>query len=125
MSDPKRPSSQDTAGLRDSPQPQPLSKRPVWALAVFILGVLCSLVVGWISIDYAAGQARGEPPSMAMVSTIFLAPFLIAGLPLLLAGSTGVARPWSRRRPWLPWLIVRRDRLVHVMLDRRLLLIIS
>jgi hypothetical protein len=63
-------------------------------------------MVGWISAGYASDLARGAPPSIAMASTIALAPFLIGGLALLLAGSLGVARPWSERRPWLPWTIV-------------------
>ena len=80
--------------------------RPRWALPVFILGVLCSLMVGWISATWAQELAQGAPPSLAMGYSFAEVPFLIAGLPLLLAGTFGVARPWRRQRPWLPAAIV-------------------
>ena len=92
---------------QDDPPPRPRSfERPHWALPVFILGVLCSLMIGWISARWAQDLAQGASPSLAMASTFALAPFLIAGLPLLLAGTLGVARPWRRQRPWLPAAIV-------------------
>jgi hypothetical protein len=54
----------------------------------------------------AQDLAQGPSPSLAMASTFALAPFLIAGLPLLLAGTLGVALPWRRQRPWVPAAIV-------------------
>jgi hypothetical protein len=33
-------------------------------------------------------------------------PFLLLGVPLLLFGALGVARPWTARRPWTRLVII-------------------
>jgi hypothetical protein len=76
------------------------------AVVVLVAGIVCLLVVAWISANYAAGQVEDESPSLSFVYTIFLAPFLLASVPLLLIGSLYAVRPWSASRPWLPWAIV-------------------
>lgn len=84
---------------------QTAAERPRWALPALLIGIGCSLVIAWGSIDSAAGQAEGEGPS-SMVYTMRMTPFLLVGVPTMLAGAWGVVRPWSRRRPWLPWTAV-------------------
>ena len=50
-------------------------------------GVLCSLVVYWMSTDYAIGQAQGDPPSIAMAYAFGELPFLAASTILMLSGA--------------------------------------
>ena len=76
---------------------------PRRALATLVIGVACSLVVAWISLDFYTGHAHGEAPSVSFVYGLRQAPFLLVGIPLMLIGSWRVVRPWSSRRPWLPW----------------------
>ncbi len=83
----------------------PSTTRPRWALPVLIAGILCSVVVGWQSADYFRRVAAGEPPSVMMLYTISLIPLLAIGLGLLVPGAVATVRPWSSRRPWLPWLV--------------------
>jgi hypothetical protein len=78
-------------------------RMPRWSLPALLLGIACSLATAWISVDAARGQTQGEGPSIAMVYMLRAAPFLLVGLPLMLIGSVGAVRPWSRGRPWLPW----------------------
>ena len=85
------------------PAEEPIPTRPWWAHPVLAAGILCSLGVAWISARYFAGQAEGDPPSQAMAYGFAQAPFLVAGIPLLLIGSLATIRPWTRGRPWLPW----------------------
>ena len=33
-------------------------------------------------------------------------PFLLLGVPLLLFGALGVARPWTARRPWARLVVI-------------------
>jgi hypothetical protein len=83
----------------DGPRP-----RPRWALPSLILGIACSLAIAWISADYAAYLARGGSPAVSFVYTMYAAPVLIVGIPLLIAGALGVVRPWTFERPWLRWI---------------------
>jgi hypothetical protein len=80
--------------------------RPGWAWPALAIGIASSLVVAWIEADNAAALARGEPPSLSFVYALRMVPFLLAGLPLLLAGAVGVLRPWTDGRPWLVWVAV-------------------
>ncbi len=66
-----------------------------------MLGLACSLVVAWIEADYAAALARDEPPSLSFVYALRMAPFLLAGGPLLLAGVVGVLSPCPRPALWV------------------------
>jgi hypothetical protein len=77
-----------------------------WGVAALVAGLICSVVVGLISAGYALALARGEPPSIAMVSMIADAPFLLVGFPLLLIGSLRVMRPWAVGRPRLNLVVV-------------------
>ena len=88
------------------PPSQSSSARPRWALPVLLVGLVCLLVVAVVSALYFAGQAEGDAPSLALAYLVLLGPFLLIGLPLVLAGSLGLARPWAHRRPWLPIAIV-------------------
>jgi hypothetical protein len=85
-------------GLATAP---PSTTVPRWAVPAFVVGVICYLVIAWISADYFAGLARGDPPSLAMAFMFKQLPFLLVGVPLLLAGAMGIARPWTARRSWL------------------------
>jgi hypothetical protein len=64
---------------------RPIASRLAWALLA--LGVLCSLVVYWMSTDYAIGQAQGDPPSIAMAYTFVELPWLVGGTVLMLSGA--------------------------------------
>ena len=86
--------------------PSPLTKRPRWALPALVVGVVCSLAVGWLSFDYARGQRAGASPSKAMVYTMWLLPLIAVGLTALGAGAFATSRPWSDRPWWLPWTLV-------------------
>ena len=86
--------------------PWPLTKRPAWALPVLVIGVVCSLAVGWLSLDYARGKVAGAGPSQAMVYSIWLLPLIAVGLPALGAGRVVANAPWSDRPWWLPWALV-------------------
>jgi hypothetical protein len=86
--------------------PSPLTKRPAWALPVLVVGVVCSLAVGWLTFDYARGQATGEAPTKAMIYMIWLLPMIAVGLTALAAGAFATSRPWSDRPWWLPWALV-------------------
>ena len=87
------------------PKPMVTTVSP-WAILMLVAGIVCSLVVAWVSYQYFLALAAGMPPSLGLGYTFGLAPFLLASVPLLLIGSLRVVRPWSNRRPWLPWLIV-------------------
>jgi hypothetical protein len=80
--------------------------RPPWALPLLLIGFTCSIVVAWISADYAIGQAQGDAPSISMAYAFQMAPFLLAGVPLMLAGALGTARPWMHGRPWLGLVVI-------------------
>ncbi len=88
------------------PTPQRSSTVPRWAVPALVIGVACSLAVAWISADYFAGLTRGDPPSLAMAYMLEELPFLLLGVPLMLAGAMGVARPWTARRTWLQFPII-------------------
>ncbi len=90
-----------------TPPPRPAWTRSRnWDVAALLAGFVCSVVVGLISVGYAKALADGQPPSIAMVSTIEMAPFLLVGFPLLLIGCLRVIRPWTVRRPWLSLVTV-------------------
>jgi hypothetical protein len=74
---------------------------PLWAPVAFVIGLLCSLGVAWMSVLYYTDLSNGESPSVAMVYTIRDAPLLAVGVPLLIAGALGLARRWTHRRSWL------------------------
>ena len=80
--------------------------RPGWAIPVFAIGLLCSLVVAWVSAAYFAKLADGMPPSLGLGYTMALAPFLLVAPILLWVGGLAAARPWSGRRSWLKPVIV-------------------
>ena len=88
------------------PETGPSSVRPRWAVPVFVIGLLCSLVVAWVSAAYFAKLADGMPPSLGLGYTMALAPFLLVAPPLLWIGALAIARPWSARRPWLKLAIL-------------------
>ena len=84
----------------------PSDLQPRWAVPVFVVGALCSLVVAVISAQYFAALARGMSPSLGFAYTLQLTPFLLAALPLLWLGTLALARPWTGRRPWLRLVLV-------------------
>jgi hypothetical protein len=85
-------------GLATAP---PSTTVPRWAVPALVIGIGCYLAVAWISADYFAGLAGGESPSLAMAYMFGQVPFLLLGVPLMMAGALGIARPWTARRPWL------------------------
>jgi hypothetical protein len=79
---------------------------PPWALPLLLIGFACSIVVAWISADYAVGLTQGDAGSISLVYSFRMAPFLLAGVPLMLAGALGTVRPWRHGRPWLGPVVV-------------------
>jgi hypothetical protein len=84
------------------PVRQPSTTVPRWAVAALVIGVACSLVVAKMSYDYFG---KGEP-WLAMAYMFEEIPFFAVGVPLMLYGALGVARPRTARRPLLGTLIV-------------------
>ena len=78
-------------------EPSPTG-RPRWAIPALLIGVACSVGVAWISAEYFAGQASGDPPSLAFAYMNPQIPFLLLGVPVMLTGALGFARPWVSRR---------------------------
>jgi hypothetical protein len=74
---------------------QPSTTVPGWAVPVLIIGIACSLVVAKISYDYFAGGV----PGVAMAYMFGQLPFLVVGVPCMLFGALGLARPRTARRP--------------------------
>ena len=83
-----------------------MTKQPAWVLPALAIGVVCSLAVGGLSLEYARGQAAGEAPTKAMVYMMWLLPLIAVGLATLGAGAFATSRPWSDRPWWLPWALV-------------------
>jgi hypothetical protein len=68
-----------------APGPDDL-KSPLWARVAILAGIGCSLVVLYLSTEFAIGQAEGDPPSVAMGYGAAELLFLVVGVPLLLVG---------------------------------------
>jgi hypothetical protein len=86
-------------GLR--PQ-QPSTSVPGWAVPVLIIGIACSVVVAKVSYDYFASGV----PGLAMAYMFGQIPFLAIGVPCVLFGALGLARPRTARRPVLRIIIL-------------------
>jgi hypothetical protein len=84
------------------PVAQPSTNVPWWAVPAVVVGVACSLVAGWISFQYFAGRS----PGLALAYTMPLIPLLVVGVPAMLFGALGVARPRTARRPLLRLVIL-------------------
>ena len=74
-------------------------KSPIWARVAILAGIACSLVVLYLSTEFAIGQAQGDPPSVAMGYATAELALLVVGVPLLLIGLLWHFRPQLMRRP--------------------------
>ena len=81
---------------------QPSTAVPGWAVPALIIGIASSLVVAKISYDYFAGGV----PGVAMAYMFGQLPFLGVGVPCVLFGALGLARPHTARRPLLRIIIL-------------------
>ena len=84
------------------PVQQPSTTVPRWAVPVLLVGIACSLVVAKISYDYFASGT----PGVAMAYMLGSLPYLVVGVPSVLFGALGVARPHTARRPLLRVVIL-------------------
>ena len=62
------------------------SGSPLWARVAILAGIGCSIVVLYLSTEFAIGQAEGDSPSLAMGYGMAELPFLVVGVPILLIG---------------------------------------
>lgn len=84
------------------PVEQPSTTVPRWAVPDLIIGIACSLVVAKITYDYFASP----PPGGFGADNFGLLLLLVIGIPFMLFGALGVARPRTARRPLLQIVIL-------------------
>jgi hypothetical protein len=81
-------------------------RSPLWARIAIVVGIGCSLVVLYLSTEFAIGQAEGDSPSVAMGYGIAQLPFLVVGIPLLLIGLLRHFKWQLMQRPGLGPVVV-------------------